>query len=657
MVNLNRIREDLRNQLETDSSLHSVEVRADTLDEALADAAVQLETKVANLEYEIIERGSNGFLGLAKKIWVVRVYQNPDTVKKVIAKQADMPESVHEELGHTEEVNRDGVFYIHNFGSNVYLKVVPPVGSGSLVQLNDVLLALKRPDIKSLDEAAVATCVEKGTDGEYAEVAIFDHNASADATFVIEISPDEMEASIIATSPYPQGAEISAEAITAALQTQGVVVGVDTDKIAAFVDSPVYNVPYVVAEGVKPVDGRDAYIAYNFETDRSKLRVKEAANGQVNFKELNLIQNVVKGQPLAQKMPAERGKNGKTLFGKFLESKNGKDIPLPLGKNVSVDIDGSTIIADTNGQVLLVGNKINVEPIMEVDGVSIKTGNIKFLGTVIVKGNVDDGFEIKASGNIEVYGTVGSCKLEADGDIIVSLGIMGRDTGTITAGKSLWAKFIQNTSVEVKEFVIVTDSIVNSHVIANRKILLQGKRAQIIGGHLFATEEIVAKAIGSMGGGSETILEVGYDPLAKRQLDQQVETQTVLVKELDEVEVNIQTLENNKKIRRVLSQEKEESLLQLQTRKNEILDENEKLTNSIHELQKYLRDLKVIGRVSASGTVYAGVKIFVRDVKDEIRTDVKNVTFYYENGFVRRGKYEAPNLEDVKRVPDGYSTN
>ena len=61
MVNLNRIREDLRNQLETDSSLHSVEVRADTLDEALADAAVQLETKVANLEYEIIERGSNGF--------------------------------------------------------------------------------------------------------------------------------------------------------------------------------------------------------------------------------------------------------------------------------------------------------------------------------------------------------------------------------------------------------------------------------------------------------------------------------------------------------------------------------------------------------------------------------------------------------------------
>lgn len=657
MVNLNYIREDLKKQLEADKALHCVEVRADTLDEALADAAVQLGTKVSNLEYEILEKGSNGFLGLAKKIWTVRVYQNPATVEHVV--HTDVANTAIEEdnFEQTAVLNKDGIFYIHNFGSDVYLKVIPPVGNGAPVQANDVLLALGRPDIKSLDEAAVRQFVGEGTDGQYKSVGIFDHNAAADATFVIEISPDEMEASIVATSPYPQGAEISAETVRAALQSQGVVAGVADDKITAFVDNPVYNVPYVIAEGIRPVDGRDAYIAYNFETDRTKLRVKEAANGQVNFKELNLIQNVVKGQPLAQKMPAERGKNGKTLFGKFLESKNGKDIPLPLGKNVSVDIDGSTIIADTNGQVLLVGNKINVEPIMEVDGVSIKTGNIKFLGTVIVKGNVDDGFEIKASGNIEVYGTVGSCKLEADGDIIVSLGIMGRDTGVILAGKSLWAKFIQNTTVEAKEFVIVTDSIVNSNVIANRKILLQGKRAQIIGGHLFATEEIFAKAIGSTGGGSETILEVGYDPIAKRNLDQLVEKQTALVKELDEIEVNIQTLENNKKIRRSISQEKEDSLQKLITRKNEILDENEKVTDSIHELQTHLRELKVIGRVSVSGTVYSGVKIFIRDVKDEIRTDVKNVTFYYENGFVRRGKYEAPNLEDMKRVPDGYSTN
>ena len=172
-----------------------------------------------------------------------------------------------------------------------------------------------------------------------------------------------------------------------------------------------------------------------------------------------------------------------------------------------VDSDGHTILAATNGQVLLIADKINVEPVMEIEGdVSIKTGNITFLGTVIVKGNVDDGFNIKASGNIEVYGTVGRSSLIADGNIIVSLGIMGRDEGVIQAGKSLWAKFIQNTTVTVEEFVIVADGIINSNVTARKRILLQGKRAAIIGGHLFATEEISAKTVGSSGGGSETFL-------------------------------------------------------------------------------------------------------------------------------------------------------
>ena len=179
---------------------------------------------------------------------------------------------------------------------------------------------------------------------------------------------------------------------------------------------PIYGVPCVVAEAVQPVDGRDAYISYNFETDRSKIKLSETKSGQVNFKELNLIQNVVEGQPLATKILAERGKAGKTIFGRYLEAKNGKDIPMPLGKNVAVDKDGRTIIATTNGQVLLIGDKIHVEPIMEVDGVSLKTGNIKFNGTVIVKGNVEDGFEVKVSGNVEVYGNVGKSIIEADGD-------------------------------------------------------------------------------------------------------------------------------------------------------------------------------------------------------------------------------------------------
>lgn len=657
MVTLEQIREDLEKKLKADQILRFVDVTADTLDDALSDAAIQLEITVGKLEYEVIEKGSDGILGLMKKPWHIRAYENAESVsrKKRMAQEAGNVDGTVSEV--EENKNRDGEAFIHYFGSQVQMKVVLPVGEGSPVKFADVIVQLKKPEISDIEENSIKEYLEKGTNGEYEPVASYDHVQANDAVMSVEVSDDEMKVSIVVSAPLSGGAEIAANQIERQLSIQGVSVGIDKEKIIEFVDKPIYGAPYIVAQGLVPVDGRDAYIAYNFETDRSRLKLKESETGQVNFKELNLIQNVVEGQPLAQKMPAERGKAGKTVYGKYLEAKNGKDIPLPLGKNVAVDTDGTTILATTNGQVLLVGNKINVEPVMQIEGdVSIKTGNITFLGTVIVTGNVDDGFDIKASGNIEVYGAVGKCKLDAEGDIVVSGGIMGRDEGYVHAGKSLWAKFIQQATVDVEELIIVADGIINSNVTSNKKILVQGKRAAIIGGHLFATEEIHAKNIGSNGGGSETILEVGFNPKSKRRIEELNDLQDSLAKELEDIDANLLTLENQKKMRRALPPEKEEAIVKYNARKNEIADETEEYAKEIQEIQEYLRNLKIVGKVSASGVVYPGVKIYIRDQKEEIRNEVKSVTFFLENSFVRHGKYEGPS-DDAKKVPDGYSAN
>lgn len=655
MVTLDSIRKDMAQMHERDKDITSVEVRADTLDEALADAAVQFNTKVSNLEYEVIEKGFDGFMGIAKKPWEIRVYQNPETVRKI---HSSAVSGVMSGFAGEEEkvVSKDGLYYIHHFDNDLVLKVTLPVGKGKPVDVNTIINDINRPDTLSVDESLVRKLAKDGTENEYKVVGKYNHVPSSDAVFVIDISKDELKATCTINPPTLGGADINADQIKKALTTQGVVAGVSDEKINSLVDSPIYNEPVVVAEAVLPVDGRDAYMVYNFETDRSKIRAKEAANGQVDFKELNLIQNVVEGQPLAQKILPEQGKAGKTLFGRYLEAKNGRDINIPLGKNVKVDIDGRTVLAAINGQVLLINGKICVEPVMEVDGVNIKTGNITFLGTVVVKGSVEDGFDIKASGNIEVSGTVGKCHLESDGDIIVSSGVIGRDEGTITCGGSLWAKFIQNTTVQAGENVIVTDSIMNSDISAQKKIILQGKRAQITGGHLFATECVLAKNIGSNGGGAETIIEVGYDPKAKHRLDELIEMQNSNIKTLEEIELDIATLENMKKIRKSIPKDKEENLQKLTAQKNSIIEENINYNEEITKIQSRLRELKNIGKVYVSGTVYAGVKITIRDEKEEIRADAKNLTFYYENGFVRRGKFEKPDFDDIKG-PDGYSSN
>ncbi|MGN0729105.1 FapA family protein [Treponema sp.] len=654
MVTLDKLRLEMEKQLAFDKNIHTVEVRADTLDECLDDASVQLGSKKNNLEYEVIEKGCQGIAGLMKKPWRIRVYENPSIIRKKKAMEAASLGGTQSDTGVLENEKVDGMFYVHRFGSHIFVKVTLPKGNGSPIEASDLLNEARRPDNISLDEKLLKKLASEGTEDKYVDVGQFTHVPACDAVMAVDISKDEMQVTITVSPPSSGGSEISAENIKSALKTQGVCAGIDEEKINSFVDTPVYNIPYLVAAAVLPVNGTDAYIEYNFKTDKTKLRLKETANGQVDFKELNLIENVVAGQPLAKKILPQRGKVGKTVFGRCLEAKNGKDIPIPLGQNTRLDKDGRTIVAEKNGNVILVGDKITVEEVYEVPGVNIKSGNIRYMGTVVCRGNVEDGFNIKADGNIEIYGSVGNCRIEAGGDIVISQGVMGRDEGEIITSKSVWARFLQNVKVTAEEYVVVNDNIMNSNVTAMKKILLKGKRASIIGGHLFATEEITAKNIGSSGGGIETILEVGFDPKAKLRLQELQELQSNVVKQLEEVDLNISTLENQKKVRRSLPKEKEETLANLRTQRVELMDSSEKMSAEINEINAHNRELKVVGCVNASGTVYPGAKILVRDEIDEVRSECKAVTFYFDSGFVKRKKYEpAQDAEEVEK-PDGF---
>ena len=53
MVTLDKLRIDMEKQLAFDKDIHTVEVRADTLDECLDDAAVQLDSKKNNLNMKL----------------------------------------------------------------------------------------------------------------------------------------------------------------------------------------------------------------------------------------------------------------------------------------------------------------------------------------------------------------------------------------------------------------------------------------------------------------------------------------------------------------------------------------------------------------------------------------------------------------------------
>ena len=647
----------MRRYLEEDEGKKSLVVEGASLDEALRDAGVQLSTPLVRLEYEVLQRGNPGILGVGKTVWRLKV--------SVAARKQEVELPKAAESGGGEEIeeihvvkDEDGECFVRLSSEGALLKVTAPQGHGKRVSERQAIDRLEARAVRHYDEAMVRELIKQAS-GEYARVGEFMANPASDALISVEITDQEMKAFVTLTPPGPGGSDLSKDTILAFLRNNRIVHGVLPEALQELEDKPSYRTPFLVAEGSKPQNGRDASVQFNFETDKTKLRLKEAEDGRVNFKELGLIQNVVAGQPLARKMPPENGEVGRTVTGKVIPARNGKDMPPPLGRNVHLADDGITLIADINGQVTYIGGKINVEEFFTVQGdVSMKTGNVMFLGNVVVTGNVEDGFSVKASGNIEIRGNVGKCEVVAEGDVVVHQGINAKSGGLVQAGKNVWAKFVENAFVEAGENIVVSDGIVNTTAVATKKIICQGKRASIVGGRYRACEEINVKNLGSPVGGAETVLEVGYDPKSKEKMEQLKIQGDKLDKQRENLDKNIATLNAAKKQKGSLPEDKEAVLQDCMGQRDELVEELAAIKKEGESIQVYLNGLKSRGRISASGRIYPGVKICIKDVKEEIKTEQKAITFYLENQMIRTTRYEEPEDEFLKRgPPDVHKTN
>jgi uncharacterized protein (DUF342 family) len=177
-----------------------------------------------------------------------------------------------------------------------------------------------------------------------------------------------------------------------------------------------------------------------------------------------------------------------------------------------------------------------------------------------------------------------------------------------------------------------------------------------MGGRLRAGEEINAKVLGNSTSGTETICEVGFDPTSKMELERLSDIKSAAEDELEDMKLDLQNLINTKKQRKTLPEEKEAYLRELMDRRVVLTEDLKKAIESIEKIQDYLKAMQIRGKVSASTKVWPGVKIWIRDVKEDVHSEYRAVTFILENGLIRATKYEEPD-ELAQKGLDGYSSN
>lgn len=534
----------------------------------------------------------------------------------------------------------DGFFEIEVREEKIYLKVVAPGGDGLKVKFRDVIENLREKGFKDFEKELVKNTVEQATGQEVIIGTYVPPKAQAKAY----IENHGFQAYLHIVPPAPGGEHISKEDIKRALQEAGVIFGVKESVIDEIVAQPRYDEDVLVAEGVPPKNGVNASFEFKVDIDKDKPRFKTDETGAVDLKEMNLIENVVEGQLLAVKIPAKQGDPGLTVQNKQIPPKPARDLPWPAGKNVRISDDGLELYSEINGMVSFTGGKISVDPVYEVRGnVSTETGNINFIGSVIVHGSVEDGFSIKAEGDIEVKQTVGKAKLDAGGDIIVRQGIVGHNEAEIRAGGKVRARHIQEAKVVAGTDVLVSEAIMHSHVEAGERVILFGNKRLIVGGTVIAFKEINARTAGSPMS-TKTNLEVGIRPALREEQKVIEETISKDKKNLDQVEKGLTTLLRLKKVKRQLPKDKEDLIRQLAGVREGLKKNLAELMKRFDEIQHALAQ-KTTAKVCIAGDAYSGVKVGIRTLVLFLTKNYTFTTFFEDEGEVRTRSYEEPRID------------
>ncbi|GIP33094.1 DUF342 domain-containing protein [Paenibacillus sp. J2TS4] len=458
------------------------------------------------------------------------------------------------------------------------------------------------------------------------------HSASNDYYIEVTVSNDKLEA-FLDFSNCGEDMVCTVQQLEALLKNHSISYGIDYARIVQIATDigPYLKRKIVIASGDPPQPGKDGIISYLFDLKDQAKKPAVLEDGSVDFREVTTIHNVRKGELLARRIPPTEGIPGKAVTGEVIRARNGKEARFKIGKNVVTDKENQQLYSAIDGVISHTGHgQINVFPVYEVNGdVDYGIGNIDFIGTVVIRGNVLTGFKVKAEGDIRVTGSVEGAEMEAGGSILISAGILGQNKGLIRAGKTVRSAFVQEGNVEAGEDVIISQSIMHSNVRAGRSVQCAGAKGLIVGGKIQAGEYVSARTIGNSLS-TATVIEVGVLPEVRSELLQLKEQLKSSTDNLQKTEKAL-TLLDQLAASGQMSPDKVAMRVKLSNTKKQTSEEIEMSKDRILHLEKTLEDTE-LAKIEATSTVYGGVRLVMGRYIKSTKDPVQRVYFRIDNG-------------------------
>ncbi len=382
------------------------------------------------------------------------------------------------------ELYRSDVSVLYRNGDGLVLEVIsPPVG------MLDLLAVLRRyADPNGIDLDQVRSLASSGGKAEVGYVQ--EEDSSGRPSVKVVDGGNRCLLSLPADfSDLSKVEEL--------LALKGIVQGIDMDEVRKAVlesgaGESVLN--RTVARGIPPINGEDGWIEYLKEPPSGKPMTDDS--GEVDFYSLDLVVLIKKGETLAIRHDPVEPMEGSTVTGKPVPGRSGKSPRVVYGNGVEF-IDNK-LIAAMDGRVVWRGDKMSIEPLLEIKGnVGPETGNVRYHGTVLIHGDVSDGYSVDAEGDIEIKGCVERANVRSGGNVSIRYGIAGKGVAVIDAKGDVLAKFVQEAEIRCSALK-VNEYILRSKISAQRGVMVEGRHGMVMSSRIEASSYVNVRTVRMM---------------------------------------------------------------------------------------------------------------------------------------------------------------
>lgn len=502
----------------------------------------------------------------------------------------------------------------------------PPVEAFENLERADNIIIAKRSGLlhRGWKEQTVLLRVVPHEDAR-AEVNLFESKMAASITLVPSLGSGE-------TLPWDRVQQMVAEhGISSGIREALLLAAWERMRDGAAVQNLLF------ARGKHPTEVADIGIEM-LVTLASGKDVTIASDGHADFKNQDRITSVRAGTRIARLRPVvSEAQDGWNVCGDRIEAGTRGELDLDAGSNVRVekqDDGAQVVVAEVDGELIIEGTRFEVRQGHVVEGdVDLHSGNVRFSGSVTVKGSVRTGFYVMSAGDVQIVEMVEAALISAEGDVIVNQGIKGAGKGVIRTKGAIGLTFAEQATLLAVGNIQARGSLVHCDVKTNGRLRMIGDKGRIIGGRVRCREGIETHDLGSERE-VKTLVEFGQDYLIADKIEKEEREIEKLKREVSKIDLAMKAAERSGKQR----------LDELHAQKLQLLKLLEKRGLRTFTLRERFEEHHE-SELVVHGTLWPGVVIETHGRTLEVTSPKKNVTLVFSP---KSGHIEERSIEDKK---------